>query len=617
MFFLIKQVELIIQNFKQAYKHANTLVHNLRFYFERNNKVRDLVDTTLGFVYKNSKWSDLKNDNIKPTFKLQLKSVANTVLGILVVLFVFVHVYFIVYKIEELPLQVLIQYLRESDYEWCIAPLLILGYTVGRVVSWFSDFFFQLFTKRSPIKTQYKEIEDLVAFTRNDIAKANNLSFFTNYNFKINTNLANNDFILLVHAAEECKFYLGLASMSIDKSNLRINNRNYKFVKNLDLLEQITGEKINIRTMIRAIYLDVQDWGERTSKPRKDFSITKKYKKYIKVPRHFESIFKEKNLFDSRRQSNQVMYTFNQLSNLNLLPTRLITNNILQDLSISKQTKWLYKNNLLSDNLVLKSVGLTNLKKIFGTQKNQESFLKQNLWLTNKSKSNKYFLKLTKPLLDLDNTSSMNKSFNQNVLNFTSTEDSLYWTVKRFKVFEELGRINQYSGLELSDKIININSNKFQVDFNSVFRVFTSVLSSHYLNYSVFEQYDTHNKRSGIGMFHTINSCAYLLTNKSTNQTLKVLGDLTNFSFKNCYSYHYKSLTNYSYFLVKNPQLYAKIINNSNLYSYNSTLLNIADKVLFSSGYNSFFMSYIGNSMFIDKRTLIIFNSIVKKIEGE
>ena len=73
------------------------------------------------------------------------------------------------------------------------------------------------------------------------------------------------------------------------------------------------------------------------------------------------------------------MHTFSQLSNLNLLPTRLITNNILQDLSISKQTKWLYKNNLLSDSLIPKSVGLTNLKRLFGAQKNQESFLKQNL----------------------------------------------------------------------------------------------------------------------------------------------------------------------------------------------------------------------------------------------
>jgi len=39
------------------------------------------------------------------------------------------------------------------------------------------------------------------------------------------------------------------------------------------------GEKITIETMVRAIYLDVQDWGRRTSSPKQDFSITKKYKK--------------------------------------------------------------------------------------------------------------------------------------------------------------------------------------------------------------------------------------------------------------------------------------------------------------------------------------------------
>lgn len=141
MFFLIKQIELIIKNFKQASKHANTLVYNLRCYFERNNKVRDFSDIALGFVYKNSKWSDLKNDNIKPTFKLQLKSIGNTITGILMILLVLVHIYFVVHKIEESPLQVLIQHSKESNYDWCIAPILILGYTVGSLISWFSDFF--------------------------------------------------------------------------------------------------------------------------------------------------------------------------------------------------------------------------------------------------------------------------------------------------------------------------------------------------------------------------------------------------------------------------------------------------------------------------------------------
>ena len=102
-------------------------------------------------------------------------------------------------------------------------------------------------------------MEGLINFTNTDSTELKNLSSFINYNFKIPTNFINKDLLLLVHAAEECRLYLGLADMSIDKSNLRINNRNFKFVKNLDLLEHMTGKKITMQTMIRAIYLDVQD----------------------------------------------------------------------------------------------------------------------------------------------------------------------------------------------------------------------------------------------------------------------------------------------------------------------------------------------------------------------
>ena len=81
----------IWQNFKQSLKHANTLINHLKCYFERNNKVSDFTEKALGFVYKNSKWSDLKNDNVKPTFKLQLKSIFGTILGWFVTLFILSH----------------------------------------------------------------------------------------------------------------------------------------------------------------------------------------------------------------------------------------------------------------------------------------------------------------------------------------------------------------------------------------------------------------------------------------------------------------------------------------------------------------------------------------------
>ena len=165
------------------------------------------------------------------------------------------------------------------------------------------------------------------------------LTFLKNSNLNLGNRLIDPDIISLVHAAEECRYYIGLSEMSIDKSSLRINNRNYKLVKNLDLLEDMLGEKITIETMVRAIYLDVQEWGRRTSSPKQDFSITKKYKKYIKIPANLEKIVKKAVLLENNKTLKEPPYNFIKVSNLKLLPSRLLTGNIFSNILSAKQAK--------------------------------------------------------------------------------------------------------------------------------------------------------------------------------------------------------------------------------------------------------------------------------------
>jgi len=158
-------------------------------------------------------------------------------------------------------------------------------------------------------------------------------------NLNLGNRLIDPDIISLVHAAEECRYYIGLSEMYIDKSSLRINNRNYKLVKNLDILEDMLGEKITIETMVRAIYLDVQDWGRRTSSPKQDFSITKKYKKYTRVPANLEKIVKKAVLLKNNKSLEEPSYSFIKISNLKLLPSRLLTGNIFSNILTAKQAK--------------------------------------------------------------------------------------------------------------------------------------------------------------------------------------------------------------------------------------------------------------------------------------
>ena len=139
----------IWQNFKQSLKHTNTLINHLKCYFERNNKVSDFTEKALGFVYKNSKWSDLKNDNIKPTFKLQLKSIFGTILGWFVTLFILSHPFLKLVGIEEPPAVVALHYIHSSGYDWCLVPFITLVYITDRIYQWWSDYFLIILLKQN------------------------------------------------------------------------------------------------------------------------------------------------------------------------------------------------------------------------------------------------------------------------------------------------------------------------------------------------------------------------------------------------------------------------------------------------------------------------------------
>ena len=212
-----------------------------------------------------------------------------------------------------------------------------------------------------------------------------------------------------------------------DKSSLRINNRNYKLVKNLDLLEDMLGEKITIETMVRAIYLDVQDWGRRTLVLSKIFQLQKSTKNILKYLQILKKLLKAV-LLENNKALGEPPYNFIKVSNLKLLPSRLLTGNIFSNILSAKQTKWLYKNNILSDTIVPSTNGLVNLKKLLGSQRTNESMLKQNLWVTNKAYNSKQFLKMFKSLKNVSSNNNFylsNSSSNtsQSAVNLSSTEE--------------------------------------------------------------------------------------------------------------------------------------------------------------------------------------------------
>ena len=123
-----------------------------------------------------------------------------------------------------------------------------------------------------------------------------------------------------------------------------------------------------------------------------------------------------------------------------------------------------------------------------------------------------------------------------------------------------------------------------------------------------FEQYNLVSKFSRSNLSWNINTYTWVSKKKKyTKNYLNIEFPVLVFT---------KTPTSLELLLRLDPQRFTKLLVDSNLYHFNSSLLNLADNVLFNSGYNSFFISYIGNSMFIDKHTLIMFNSVTKNIEG-
>lgn len=46
--------------------------------------------------------------------------------------------------------------------------------------------------------------------------------------------------------------------------------------------------------------------------------------------------------------------------------------------------------------------------------------------------------------------------------------------------------------------------------------------------------------------------------------------------------------------------------------SFDNYIISLADQLVFTAGYNSLFLSYIGNSIFMDKQSMKVFNNIRK-----
>jgi hypothetical protein len=130
--------------------------------------------------------------------------------------------------------------------------------------------------------------------------------------------------------------------------------------------------------------------------------------------------------------------------------------NILeQNLNLNKQNKWLWKNNILSDKLVLQSTSWTTLKKLYGNPLLDKNTSNLNIWYSNKLVNTTNFKKLNNLFnASISNTTALHNTIGTSnfFLNLNTYESSLFWTTKRYKFLQNLGNNIHYRNLDIVNK---------------------------------------------------------------------------------------------------------------------------------------------------------------------
>ena len=345
------------------YKHSTASL--LKIFFERANKTTKTV-ANLGNVYRNSKWSDLKIQNIKTT---HVWSFTKT---FILLTLIFILFYLTVFRLDN------------SLFTTFIKPLaLVWSYIADWTIYFFtliSLFFYYLQARlTSYLNKIYSSIFGNFLFS-------NNLPTSTDSN-NTNSNLV-------------CKSDLSLVS---DRVNLKgAENIVRHAYKVSDLMLKLNQTELRITTQyplfkntnrLISAYLEV-------SKP----NHTQSYKTFSLS--NLESSFIQKLDLSLSNSVYKLNLNSNYLNSSNNSLTNILDYSINENLSVAKQSRWLLRNIPVSECLSNSNFTYTQAKSLLGNASYNSLISSKNIWASNKA-NNLLFVSLS--------------SFNES-LNASSTE---------------------------------------------------------------------------------------------------------------------------------------------------------------------------------------------------
>ena len=400
MRFLKNNVFKYFMNTFYTSKYNNKISSFLRLHFERNNYTIDFF-STLGNTYKNSKWSDLKIQNIKLTH-----------------IYSFIKFFFILFFCFTLLLTLInYNYINLKKFVFPLnSTILLLNELFIYILTIFLFYFIKLFNTYFFFNSK----NEFLSYKNTIYTK--NVKF--NYNFKQNNNINLNYY----------NFYksLYLTLKKIQYTNLNISDLNSK-----SSLNNLSNNSFLIKNS--DIFLESQI---------NEFLINN---------------FSKSNILTSN-----VLNDLNKL-NINNNQVNILYDNFLKNSNeISKQERWMLKNNTISNNLVNSLNKNILIKQFLGNPLEQNDISLKNIWISSKNYMNMNQL-LSNNNFNYNWVLNQNKLYNNtNVIDFFE-KSRIFFEKKNVFTTSSFNNLLSLDNNNYNSNILNIhNNNNLQFDFYSL-----------------------------------------------------------------------------------------------------------------------------------------------------
>ncbi len=403
MRFSEKLSNFFASSFTNNSKFNSSFLVYLRLLFERNNKYKSTFDK-LGNVFRNSKWNNLKVQNIKTTLINSWFSYL-AALSILLLLGFSFFGYSSNFNTFLLPaffseiwgtfFFIFAQVSNTVTLGILKLSFLVLALKVylSQLLSFNSTFIFETFTRSSNTHKSTKG-------TKSDVFELSHHSYFSP------------ETLLLTH---------NLSKVNYTLNKLYDSKRVENFIRSI---------KFQTETPIEFLLYESTD-------------ITFSEDCTWKPSQLYQSIISYRPNFTFSTKSLKLdLGSLNKLQNLPI--TSSLSNfNIYKNLNQSKQNRWLLKNSILSNNTATGLSNFTQVKNLIGNTMYDSLNTSHNIWnsskLTQLSKAAElttlsFFQanKLGNPFLNTNQTLNLMPSTPSNLQNFNFFETSQLWSTKKF-----------------------------------------------------------------------------------------------------------------------------------------------------------------------------------------